>query len=551
VTGTEPTVVGTTVFPRNDPPGPQRWRSAPAAALLNLTGLGLGYLYLGHRWRAVVTAAVTVVLVVVAFATDAASTPLLWRVLTAAVLAGAGVDGWRLARTGWRGPEAPPVPDRAGRIRPVAVALAAVVAVVAAYLGYGAVGRDVYADALSAQARGDCPTATRGFDNLTGPFELTLSRDVRVAQALRAECGVFLGVAQAEEQRRYSDAVAGYRDFRVAHPRSVLVPFASDHLRRTYDAWAAELRRDRRFDRSIGVYRDLLAEVGRGPGGPQVRVDLAATYAERAADTRVRVAAASGAPPVNLVGSAVGDLLLVAQEFPETPTATTVPQELAATYTAATGALGQQRYCDALPVLEYFAGLRAAEAGDLARTANADRPRALLECGLDHFRAGRNDDAIEPLTELATAYPDAPGTPQARSAVIAARVADETGRTVPLPAPLGDDSPGSVPVVYYNDSPYEVTVRVAGATAHEFVIPACTGCPIYGPLEKPSCKWGSRSPSHTLFLKPGEYVRAASSTSGGSFDGDDGADPTRTLESGYRYWGCYYVTSRLGGIRAI
>ena len=91
----------------NDPPGPRLWRSAPAAALLNLTGLGLGYLYLGHRRRAVVAAAVTVVLVVVAFATDAASTPLLWQALAPAVLVGMAVDGGRLAHRGVRGRPGP------------------------------------------------------------------------------------------------------------------------------------------------------------------------------------------------------------------------------------------------------------------------------------------------------------------------------------------------------------------------------------------------------------------------------------------------------------
>ena len=428
MTGTEPTGTEATGVQGDDPPDPQRWRSAPAAALLNLTGLGLGYLYLGHRRRAVVAAAVTIVLVVVAFATDAASTPLLWQALAPAVLAGMAVDGWRL---GHRESGAVPVPDRAVRSRPVAIALAAVVAVVAAYLGYGAAGRSVQAEARAAQARGDCPGAVRGFDLVTGPFEVTLSRDVLTAAALRAECTAFLDAQHAQEHRQYRNAVAGYRDFRTAHPRSVLVPFASDHLQRTYVAWASALRENRQFDRAIGVYRDLLAEVGGGPAAASQRADLAATYVERSAAMRARVAAASEPPAVDLVTSAVADLLVVAREFADTPAAGTVPQALTETYTAATRALREQRYCDALPVLRYFAGLPA-DAGDLVGTANADRAPALLECGLGQFRAGRPADSIEPLTELAEAYPDDPGTPQARSAVIAAQAAP-AGRRSGIP----------------------------------------------------------------------------------------------------------------------
>ena len=424
------------------PPAPRRWRSAPAAAL-NLTGLGLGYLYLGRRWHAAVAAAVTVVLVVVAFLTDAASTPLLWQALAVVGLGAQAADGWRLAHPGRR-EVVLEVPDRAGRARPVAVAVVVVTAIVAAYLGYGAAGRSVHADARAAQARGDCPAAVRGFDLVTGIFELTLSRDVLTATALRTECTEFLEAQEAQEQHRYADAVAGYRDFRTAHPRSVLVSFASDHLQATYGWWASELRQARQFDRAVGVYRALLAEVGRNPGAAQVRAELAQTYLERADATRVQVA--SEAPSVDLVASAVADLRVVAQEFADTAAAGTVPAALTATYSAATRALGEQRFCDALPVLAYFAGL-SADTGDVVATANADRARALLECGLGHFRAGRPGDAVEPLSELAEAYPNDPGTPQARSAVIAARVAEKTGRTVPLPAPLGDDSPGSIQLV--------------------------------------------------------------------------------------------------------
>ena len=53
--------------------------SAWAAALANLTGLGLGYTYLRRPVRAVAAAGGTVVLVVLAFVTDAPNAPWLWR----------------------------------------------------------------------------------------------------------------------------------------------------------------------------------------------------------------------------------------------------------------------------------------------------------------------------------------------------------------------------------------------------------------------------------------------------------------------------------------
>ena len=55
--------------------------------------------------------------------------------------------------------------------------------------------------------------------------------------------------------------------------------------------------------------------------------------------------------------------------------------------------------------------------------------------------------------------------------------------------------------------------------------------------------------AHAVYLQPGEYVRAVTSPSNESFGDSDTA--VRTLEPGYRYWSCSYVTSPLGGIRHI
>ena len=57
---------------------------------------------------------------------------------------------------------------------------------------------------------------------------------------------------------------------------------------------------------------------------------------------------------------------------------------------------------------------------------------------------------------------------------------------------------------------------------------------------------GSRNPSHTLHLQPGEYVAAPFSEM--NFSDTDDTDEARTLESRYRYWSCYYVRSSPGGI---
>ena len=58
-------------------------RSAWAAALANLTGLGLGYAYLRRPLRVVAAVVGTLVLLVIAFVTDASNAPWLWRAVAA------------------------------------------------------------------------------------------------------------------------------------------------------------------------------------------------------------------------------------------------------------------------------------------------------------------------------------------------------------------------------------------------------------------------------------------------------------------------------------
>lgn len=121
----------------------------------------------------------------------------------------------------------------------------------------------------------------------------------------------------------------------------------------------------------------------------------------------------------------IDDLLLIQREFGDTATAQRVPQALVDTYTAANGLFAERRFCDALPVLDYFVTLDVDVAARVVDTAHADRVQSMLECGLEQFRTGAHDAAITRLDALVAAYPD---RAQARSAIIAARVAVEVVR---------------------------------------------------------------------------------------------------------------------------
>lgn len=505
-------------------------RSAPAAALLNLTGVGLGYAYLGRWWRAALHLLVTAGLVVIAFVTGAAALPWLWTVVALGWLGWMAVDGWRIAR-GWFGP---PV-GRAGHVRPVAVAVLAVGAVVAGCVLYGAAGRATHAEAVQARDRGDCVAAAAGFSRVATFYELTLSGDVAAAEAGAAECAAFLTAVGAEAAGDPARAVQRYRAFRDARPGTPLAGHARDGLRRVYAGWAASLRAAGDFDGADRVYRELLAEVGDDPDrAAAVREDLAATAVDRAAALRAELPGRPGEDDGAAVRRVLEALLAAQAEFPGTQGAAAAPQAARDTYAAA-AATWPGRWCEALPLLEYALTVPDDGTAGVATAARADRPRALFECGLERYAAGEHASAAEAFDVLTAEHPEDPQAAQARANAIAARSADASGEAPALPGPYAGDRPGPLSVTFSNDNPADVRVYVVGPTAHEFTIPACPGCPARYPSDDVACPPADGRPSYELSLPAGQYSIV------GVYPDADPSISANTLEDGFDYTNCLYV----------
>jgi hypothetical protein len=331
-----------------------------------------------------------------------------------------------------------------------------------------------------------------------------------------------------------------YHNFREAHPQSVLVGYARDREERTYETWARGLRQAGDPTAAIDVYRDLVAEFG-----PAHRPELADTYVEQAAGFRATTATGSGAQRAGQARSAVEALLTVQREFADTPAAAQVVPGLADTYGAANGLFAAQQFCDAQPVLDYFAGLaRTDQTAAVVDTANADRATDMYECGLAEYNSSDYTTAKDQLPAFIGAYPSDARVAQARSVVIAATVLDESGDPpLPLPAPVSNNDVGPIEVLYYNNTPEEEHVYVAGPTAHEFVLPPCPSCtdsyssiqPLAGAPDP--CGDPAGKPSLPVRLEPGDYHSVAvAETRTTPVD-------TLTVQSGYTYTYCVYSRS--------
>jgi tetratricopeptide (TPR) repeat protein len=477
------------------PAAEERAWSAVAAVLLNLTGLGLGYLYLRCWLRATACIVIVVLMAVVAFANDASGSPWLWRILAATWAVATALDAWGVAAS------RPRLLTRAQWLRPVALGVVAVLAVAGVHIGYAGAARATYAAGLEAQGRADCAAATRSFDALTGPYELTLSRDVPAAAQRRTECAGFTAAEQAERTGSLAAAVTAYQAFRREHAGSLLEPFAREGTRRALQAWAVALRGAGDLDGAIARYRELLQELGSEPAAVPARADLAATHVERASAARARMAGAAGEARVDAMRAAIGDLLLVGRELGDTPSAAGVPQAVLDTFAEANSAFAEGRFCDALPVLDY--AITLPDAAGVVALANGDRARSLSECGLANFTAGDYAGAADRFETLMTDYPNDPGVAQARSALITAEVGEAAGRPLPLPAPI--DAPGSEPLLVYNATSSDVRVLVTGPTAQEVTVPGCPACPVSYPAGTTSCPGTTGKPVSETRVRLGTY----------------------------------------------
>jgi TolA-binding protein len=455
------------------PAGPPK--SVAAAVLLNLTGLGIGYGYLRRFGWLAVALVVTVGLVTVAFVVDAAGNPWLWRGIAAGWLAIIAVHTARLARR-----QRAASPQRG----PVIAGVVAVAVLAGGHVGYGVLGGSVYDDGLAAQAAGDCATAIDDFDTVTGPFELTLSADVPAAADRRTECETYARATDAQQRGDHDTAITRYTAFTRAYPNSVLAPFVHTKLA------------DAHLSSATGWQEPLTAEVAR---------------------------------------TSVDTLLMITRDFGDTPAAKKVPPAITDAFAAADKPYEAGKFCDALPALTYFAALAESSAGGVVATANTNRARALLECGLSQVRAG-DSEATTTLDTFVTAYPQHPGIPQGKSALITAKVALAASVTLPVPPPLGGNDPGTIPVTFYNDSNEPLLILVAGPTAHEISLGPCAVCPATYPSIEAACPTYDGRPSVTLRLTAAQYFFTTERQSAVTSFTD-----SVTPQAGYEHFQCLFV----------
>ncbi|MEU6341655.1 hypothetical protein ABZ883_12005 [Streptomyces sp. NPDC046977] len=497
------------------PPVPPDGLRAAAVALLNLSGLGLGYALM-RRWGLMVACwLVTGVLLLVALPADpdGVSSGVVVGYLVVLVLAAVhgAVAGLR-TRLVW--------PTGA----PVAIALGLVLLAVPAG---GVVLYDMARDEATEQ--------------------MLLDRLDQADRLVRAGEGRPFAAAE----NGYRQALRAYRDLRADHPDSRAAGKVPDRLKTYYTAVGAAYGQKDYCGAipELTYLRTVPATIGKKELGT-----LAEWPDDRLATSLYECGSQGLATNATGWPELFGDLL---NDFPDSAQAAKVAPAIGAVVDKAANAVRGSDPCAAVERLRTLGtqvdGVRSGQAGTAeaiaqqAGRATKSANAGVYACGVDQYKDGDFDEAAQTMNKFVADNKSDKRRALAGKYAIAAEVAGEVpaaGKRLPTLA-----SGGSISVTIKNDSPHAVTVYYTGPVTGSLTLGACGSCTTYSLLEpsligfKPCQNSARHYPQRTIRLPVGTTYFLHKSDAGA---GTTPASDTVKLRSGYIYTECAYTTKAFG-----
>ncbi|WP_221350842.1 hypothetical protein [Streptomyces beigongshangae] len=499
-------------MPTTPPPAPADGRRAAAVALLNLCGLGLGYVLVRRWWPAAACWAATAVLLLVALPAEPDGVPAA-AVVTYLVLLGlaavhGAVVGLRTRLT-W----------------PSAAWVAVVLGIVLLAVPAGGV-------ALYGGARDE---ATE---------QMLLDRLERADELVRKAGGQPFPTARSDYRR----ALTVYRDLRGDHPGSRAADRVPDRLR-TYYTTVGSAYAEQRYCDAVDPLK-YLRTVPRTMGAEELG-RLATWPDDRLATSLYECGAQSLSGRVATWTTHFGDLLMT---FPRSGQSAKVAPAVGTAVDRAVKEVGGDDPCAAVERLGTLhtqvvglpgerAGLGGAlreDAGRAERNANS----GTYACGVDQYREKSFAEAVTTMNEFVRNNERHKNLARAKKIAIAAEVAQTVpaaGGRLPTTA-----SGGGISVTVKNDSPDDIRVLYTGPVTGSFTLEACGNCTSYSlastavPGFEPCGDSGKNYPQRTVRLPAGTTYFVHKSKGG---SGKSPASDTAKLSAGYVYTECAYTTS--------
>ncbi|MFI7273279.1 hypothetical protein [Streptomyces sp. NPDC049879] len=493
------------------PRPPRDQRLALTAALLNLSGLGLGHLYLRRWWHVLPSLLLTAALLAMALPVTADGVSGRWVALYAAGVLLLAADAWRLAR--------PAGPERRPLLAPVVAGVLLLAIPAGAVVFFG----DAQRRALESDLQ----------DRLTATDELVE----------RAAADPF-----GESEDRYRSAVTDYLGVRDAHPDTDAAAEVPDRLDALYEratapadgADGAEETDHCRALAPLRFFRDLPDDTGDDPETRRLSARATDALPEPLHGCGLRLTSQR-----DIDGAEVPFTELL-RDHADSPFATGLPDELGGMRNAAIegvegddpcGSLGQLRDYNAL-----FAELPGEEFPRMAAEGEEPVPDGLWACGTAQFRDGDFADSEETLRELLDVAPDHEEADYAGDVLIAAQIAVDlpaAGEDLP-PRPGSGAGGATIEVEIFNDSPDPLELLWTGPRTGSRTIDACASCDYYPSVtdDDETCAEDIDYPSTTLELPAGSYhfLHRAPET------GVSTLAETEVFEPDYIYTWCTYTT---------
>ncbi|NUS14374.1 MAG: hypothetical protein HOY69_23725 [Streptomyces sp.] len=253
-------------------------------------------------------------------------------------------------------------------------------------------------------------------------------------------------------------------------------------------------------------------------------------------------------------GGKLGELLTT---FPKSPQAAKVEPAVRADIDATAKGVGGSDPCGTVDKLRTLGTEAADLPGDKAGVTaalQADTRRVdgfvqtgTYKCGVSQYKDGSFDDALQTMNDFSSKYPHDKNRAMAQKIAIAAEIATKepaAGKKLPTMA-----TGGSISVTFTNDSPDAIEILYTGKITGSFTLKGCGSCSAYSSdslAQSLACKDSSKHyAKHTLRLPAGtSYVMQK------PLDDSDSATPiadTRQFDSGYVYTQCAYVLQTYGG----
>ncbi|MFD6138198.1 hypothetical protein [Promicromonospora sp. NPDC060271] len=221
--------------------------------------------------------------------------------------------------------------------------------------------------------------------------------------------------------------------------------------------------------------------------------------------------------------------------------AAALPDDLAAWRDGLIERLASKKGCTGTATVtdstSFLAGFDSGKISELADKARAEVPAGLLKCAVRQFKAEDLLDAQANLDAVLDAYPRAKEAGYAGRLQIATGIALRDPKAgVKLP-PLKEPE-GTVTLTVHNYSPNKVEMVYTGPATGVITLDACDDCTYYAKGDRPECVGYSLTvPSETVTIPAGDYI-TATRHDGVIYDWEDGnlGRESFTVDGGFCTW---------------